>query len=179
MIGAAPFAAIAFATFLSSLRRRVAAPAACLAFVLIVFGFVRNDRVEPVSYEGVAQALVELGWTASDPIVVRGNLYAFRGPLEWYLPNRPRLSVGEAVATPCPRLYVVAPTRALDGETPPAASQQLSSRRVRALVVARFDRQSPKALGRLLRRSHLLVAMGGRTRCVREVPEGTLGSPAQ
>jgi hypothetical protein len=174
MIGAAPFAAIALAALVSSLRSHFAALAAFLASMLIVLGFVRSDRVEPVAYDGVAQALVELGWSPTDPIVVRGSFYAFRGPLEWYLPNRPRLARGGAGSTSCPRLYIVAPGVALTREVLAASSEQ-RSRRVHGLVVARIEPQSAKARHALLHGSHLLVAANGRTRCVRTIP---VGAPA-
>jgi len=58
---------------------------------------LRAARVPPVAYDRIAAALVTAGWQPDDPIVVRGNVYALWGPLEWYLPNRPVLVLHHGV----------------------------------------------------------------------------------
>ena len=137
MIGVGPFAAVALAALVSSLRGRVAALTAFVAAVGMVSGFVRSDRVDPVPYDRVAGALVAQGWKPSDVIVVGGNFYAFRGPLEWYLPKRLRLALGEPGPTTCPRLFVVAATSRLRREALTSPFLETATR-VRGIVVARI-----------------------------------------
>ena len=173
MIGVGPFAAVALAALVSSLKGRIAATAALVVAVGLAHGFVRNDRTEPVPYDRVAEALVAAGWKATDVIVLGGNFYAYRGPLEWYLPTGSRLGLGEPGPTRCPRLFVVAPRTPLRRAALSSPSLEVVTH-VRGLVVARIGPHSKAQLERLLRHGRLLVAMTPTPRCARVVPERLL-----
>ena len=107
LIGVGPFAAVAAAGAMTRFPARVAAPAACLCAALLVAGFVQAERVPPVAYDRIAADLAAEGWRPGDPILVYGNVYALRTPLEWYLPGRPRLVIRDRPC-PCARVFVVA-----------------------------------------------------------------------
>ena len=107
LIGIGPFAAIAVAALLTLLPRPAGIAAACACAALIVFGFVLGERQAPIAYDRIAGALVSEGWQRSDPIILRGNFYAFRSPLEWYLPQQPPLTLGLPRGVPCPRVFVI------------------------------------------------------------------------
>lgn len=173
MIGVGPFAAVALAALVSSLKGRVAAVAALVAAGGMVFGHVRNDRAEPVPYDRVARALVAAGWKPTDVIVLGGNFYAYRGPLEWYLPTGSRLGLGEPGPTLCPRLFVVTPKAPLRRAALASPSLETVTH-VRGVVVARIGRQSRARLERLLRHGRLLVTRSSAPPCARPVPETVL-----
>jgi hypothetical protein len=107
LIGVGPFAAIAVAALFTLLPRPAGIAAACAGAALIVFGFVVGDRQTPIAYDRIARALVSEGWQSSDPIILPGNFYAFRSPLEWYLPHQPALTLGLPRGVPCPRVLVI------------------------------------------------------------------------
>jgi hypothetical protein len=94
LIVTGPFAAVAVVSLLPHLPRRPAAACACALLVLVAAGFSRGNRVAPVSYDRIAEALVAEGWRQGEPIAVYGNVNALWGPLEWYLPQRPTLVPG-------------------------------------------------------------------------------------
>ena len=174
MIGAGPFAAVALAAVVSAVPARLAAVTAGIAVLLVVSGFVRSDRVQPVPYDRVAEELVAQGWRPSDAIVLGGNFYAFRGPLEWYLPQHPELTLGEPLPVRCPRLYVVATRGPLWHETLTTSSVEESTK-VRGVLVARIGTRDMTLLRRLLREGgRLLVSANSHARCVRAVPERRL-----
>lgn len=175
MIGVGPFAAIALGGLASSFTVRTGMIAVALGSVAIAYAYVHDDRVHPVPYDRVAEALVEQGWRPSDVIVLGGNFYSFRGPLEWYLPERPRLRLGEALGTRCDRIYVVA-TPSSSWYRRLAAFAPEQSRRIRGVLVARIDGRGADGLRRLLSRSRLLVTRSVGPGCAREVPETLLTS---
>jgi hypothetical protein len=107
LLGAGPFAAIAVAALLTLVPRPAGFAAACAGAALVVFGFVQGERQTPIAYDRIAGALVDDGWQPSDPIVLRGNFYAFRSPLEWYLPQQPALTLGLPHGKACPRVFVI------------------------------------------------------------------------
>jgi uncharacterized membrane protein len=107
LVGAGPFAAIAVAALFTLLPRPAGIAAACAGAALVVFGFVLGERQTPIAYDRIAHALVSKGWQPSDPILLRGNFYAFRSPLEWYLPQQPALTLGLPRGVACPRLFVI------------------------------------------------------------------------
>ena len=106
LIGVGPFAAIAVAALIGSLPRPAGVVVGCAGAALLVFGFVLGQRQPPVAYDRIARDLVSEGWQRSDPIVLRGNFYAFRSPLEWYLPQQPALTLG-LPRSACTRVFVI------------------------------------------------------------------------
>lgn len=174
LIGAGPFSAIALAALAAALPRVAATAAACLAAALLVYGFTEGDRVKPVSYDRVADALVSEGWSTRDPVVLFGNFYAFRSPLEWYLPGQPALTLGETRRQPCTRVFVVALGSAARSRTlrAPALAE---TRQVRGILVARLGGRNSLTDQRW-RGSHVMVAKVGHASCVRALPEQLLAS---
>jgi uncharacterized membrane protein len=174
MIGVGPFVAIALGALASSFTLRIGAIAAAVASASIAYAYVHDDRVHPVPYDKVAETLVQEGWRRSDVIVLGGNFYSFRGPLEWYLPGRPRLALGESPKPRCNRFFVVA-TPSSRWSRILAASGPEQSRTIRGMLVARIDMRGA-GLTRLLSRSRLLVTHSVDPRCARVVPEASLAT---
>ena len=145
LIETAPFLAIAAAAALAALPRRVAVPAAAAAVAAAGAVWLSVAALPPPQYQAIARALVAAGWRPSDPIAVFGNFFAFRAPLEWYLPHNPLLDVSSPARGTCPALFVVAP------------------RRNGSFDVDRVARASPARL----RHATLLAAMRGAAPCVR------------
>lgn len=111
LIGVGPFAAIALAGVLALIAKPVAVATAGAGAALVVFGFVLGDRQAPIAYDRIARSLVAAGWQRTDPIVLHGNFYAFRSPLEWYLPGKPPLTLGLPRHAVCPRVFAIANQR--------------------------------------------------------------------
>jgi hypothetical protein len=111
MIGIGAFVAIALAAAVLALpgptRNVVAAIVACAA----IAGFAWDQRVPAPSYQGMAQALVAEGWRPHDPVAVFGNFFAFRSPLEWYLPGSPSFTRMRRPPAGCGAIYVIANVR--------------------------------------------------------------------
>jgi len=136
LICAGPFAAVAVGSLLARLPRRTVTVACGALCCLLVLGYTRSNRVQPVAYDRIAQALVAEGWRAGDPIVVYGDPNALWGPLEWYLPGRPRfLEQRPAPTSPAPS-FVVAARGALRAR---ATRFAVATRIVHSLVIARVD----------------------------------------
>lgn len=109
LICAGPFAAVAVAALAARLPRGAMTVACATLCCLLVLGYVRSNRVQPVAYDRIAAALVAEGWHPGDPIVVYGDPNALWGPLEWYLPGQPRFVVRRpAPASSAPSFVVVA-----------------------------------------------------------------------
>jgi hypothetical protein len=109
LIGVGPFAAVAIAVALDRLaRRRAAAVAISLCAALAVSLELSTANTFP-RFDLIAHGLVHAGWRPSDPIAVFGSPFAFRAPLEWYLPRQPRLILAETSGRACSSVYVVAP----------------------------------------------------------------------
>ena len=108
LIAAGPFAAVAVAALVARLPRPTAAVACAGLCCLLMLGYVRSDRVRPVAYDRIAEALVAEGWRQGDPIVVYAEPNALWGPLEWYLPGQPRFVALRAAAGAAPAFVVAA-----------------------------------------------------------------------
>lgn len=142
LIGAAPFAAIAVAAAGARLPHglAVAAAAAVVASAAALW-MAQTTSVEP-RLQSVAERLVAEGWRPSDPIAVFGNFFTYRAPLEWYLPQAPRLDVAHPNGRACETLFVIEGNR-----------------------VTRLDDAKASWLRRL-RRATLLASMHDTPRCV-------------
>lgn len=150
------FAAVCVAAAAGGLapRARSAAVAALGAAALVAFAW--EQRVPPAPYEGIARTLVAEGWRPAAPVLVFGSPYAFRSPLEWYLPHDPRLAVLRLARDDCRVVYVVAGRRA----TPAVADDVVAARRVGRFLVGRVRLGDP-----LAGRPSLLAAPPARVRC--------------
>jgi hypothetical protein len=135
LLSIAPFAAVAIAAGLAGLPRRIV-PLAAVAGIVAMSAAYLDASPTRAEYDRVAQALVEEGWQARDPILIFGPLYDYFHPLDWYLFSGREL----AVAAPrtghrCTTVYVVSARYrgrdlALSSPSPP--------RRVQSVLVARL-----------------------------------------
>ncbi len=108
LVGAAPFAAVGLAGLAALLPRPAALAVAMAAVAAVAFATARAEATPPTRFDGIARALTGEGWTPGDPIVLLGDFFTFRSPLEWYLPGRPALSLAVPAGGRCKRVYVVA-----------------------------------------------------------------------
>jgi hypothetical protein len=170
LLGAAPFAALAVASLLARLPGRVAVLGVAAALALAVAGAVRGLEAPP-AYDRVADALVEQGWRSGDPIVLFGSFHAFRGPLRWYLPADPPLTLARRREEPCDRVFVV--SGETSASTRLARAGALPERAVEEILVARVD--GPVALtDRMWGGGTLLVSATSSSPCVRTLPESRI-----
>jgi hypothetical protein len=158
------FVAICVGAALTALAPRVRAIAVVALGTAAVAGFVWDQQAPAAPYNRIAQALVAEGWSAGAPVMVFGSPYAFRSPLEWYLPRGPRLGVLAVSRSTCRVGYVIAGRSAARR----VADDVLRGRTVGSFVVARarFDGEtrgpasllaSPAALQRCAGRVRLMA----------------------
>jgi mannosyltransferase len=116
VIASAPFAALALAAGVARLPGRWAIAAGLAFMTVVVAGLVREADLAPLPYDRLATALVSLGWQDGDRLAVfadpkepayLGSIYAFRGPVSWYLPGHPVLRF--ARGQPCRGAFAIAP----------------------------------------------------------------------
>lgn len=157
LIEVGAFGAVCAAAAVAMLAPRARAVAAAALAAAAVAGFVREQQVPAAPYAGIAHTLVAEGWRPAEPVLVFGSPYAFRSPLEWYLPHDPRLAVVHPGRDACRVVYVVAGRRA----TPTVADDVLAARHVGRFLVGRVRLDDP------LRgpRASLLATPQARTRC--------------
>jgi hypothetical protein len=116
LLAAAPFAAVAVAALAASLPRWAGPAAGAVVLGAVAGGLVRDAQLAPPPYDELADALVDVGWSASGQVAIfggahelsyLGTAYAIRGPVSWYLPGRPRLELADGQA--CEQAFVIAP----------------------------------------------------------------------
>jgi hypothetical protein len=178
LLGAGPFAAIALAAVVAWLWRPMGYAAAIVATAGMAIAVVRAESTPPTAYDKVSQLLVKQGWRASDPVVLFGtfgDFFAFRSPLEWYLPEQPVLTLGEPARGPsCGAVYAL------------TASPEVWARISRSGLVATWGRAGDVLVARLRvirppghgmwRTGHVLVGRNAQPACVRLVPEAQIVS---
>jgi hypothetical protein len=159
MIEIGAFVAVCAAAALSALSPRIRLFFVVAVGTAAVAGFAWDQRVPAAPYARIAETLVAEGWSPAQPVLVFGSPYAFRSPLEWYLPHGPRLRVLEARRSSCRVAYVVAGRRA----SRTVADDVLAGRTVGRFLVARARIDDPLA------RDHpaLLAAPQAFDRCAR------------
>jgi hypothetical protein len=114
LVETGPFLAIALARAIAATPKRIATLLALAAAAAIVAGYVRSQRGDPTPFDAIAHALVAEGWHVRDPIAVFGSFFAFRAPLEWYLPAHPPLALSASTAGTCHALFVIKHRSAAD-----------------------------------------------------------------
>ena len=155
MIEIGAFVAVCAAAALAALAPRARAVAVVALGAAAVAGFVWDQREPAAPYARIAAALVSEGWSPAQPVMVFGSPYAFRSPLEWYLPRTPDLTVVGVSRDDCRVGYVVAGRHAARG----VADDVLDGRRVGSFLVARA------LLDDRARDASLLAAPAARLRC--------------
>jgi hypothetical protein len=176
LIGAGPFAAVAVAALVAALPLRLGYAVAVALTAALTVGVMQDERTPPTPYNTVSQILVREGWRSRDPIVIVGNLgdfFAFRSPLEWYLPRQPALTLGElhGPAT-CPTIFALARTQTR--RTAVVRSGLVAaSARAGPVLVARLSTFRVPASG-LWRRARILATRQIPASCVRLVAESRI-----
>jgi hypothetical protein len=102
LIGVAPFAAILIAAAVHALPGRLATPVALAGIAAAILGAtLALETHGRIAYDDIASALVGLGWTADDPLVVDSPRArtSLRVSVAWYLPDHPRLVHARAPRT--------------------------------------------------------------------------------
>lgn len=154
-----PFFALAICGAIAALPRRLIVIATALVGAAVLGGYAWSQQTAATPYNRIAQALVAEGWRANDPIAVFGNFFAFRSPLEWYLPNRPPLALGKPTDDVCSTLFVVEHVR---GRT------EASALEVGGFTVERLGARDPRSL----RGARLLTDPLDPASCTRPVTAG-------
>ena len=176
LIAVGPFAAIALAALPARLPRMAAYPVALAAVAVMTVAVIRSEATPPTPYDRASALLVAEGWKPADPIVLfgsSGDFFAYRSPLEWYLPRQPYLTLGEPRrGAACRAIY---------------AMTAIGRDRVRILgsgLLATHGMAGPVLVGRLAghrmprrgvwRHGHILAAPAGSATCVRLIPEARI-----
>ena len=107
LIGIGPFVAVAAVGAVSLVPRRVGVVALAAGACAAVVGFAVTQSAPAPQYNLLAKALVREGWHPRDPVVVFGNFFNFRAPLEWYLPDQPVLAVSRPTTRRCGTVFVL------------------------------------------------------------------------
>jgi hypothetical protein len=176
LLATGPFAAIALTVLLVRAPIRLGYPLGLAVTALMSVGVVRWESTPPTPYQTVAQILVSQGWQPQDPIVVFGALgqfFAFRSPLEWYLPHQPTLTLGEPEAGRwCSRVYALAQ---FPGAPRDVARSSLVTATGRAgqVLVARL-RSAPVPVTGFWRGGHVLAVRREARPCVRLLGEAQI-----
>jgi hypothetical protein len=95
MLVVAPFLAILAAAGLLALPARAVAPLALTALAGVVIGAAYAQlTLGRIEYDRIAAALVDLGWTSKNPIIVDSPRAetSLRVAVGWYLPDHPTLA---------------------------------------------------------------------------------------
>lgn len=176
LLAAGPFAAIALARLPVAIPRPAGALTAGVVAVLVAAGAIVAEATPPTPYDAIASDLLREGWRPSDPILLFSGLsdfFAYRGPLEWYLPHDPYLTLGEPTArSRCAALFVIVPTQAERASVMRSGLLARGSTAVDGVLVGRLTAHKvPSATP--WRSSHILV---GRVRpaCVRAISESRI-----
>lgn len=178
LIGAGVFAAIALAALLTRLPRSLAYGAAVVTVSTVAVASIQAEATPSTPYDRTARLLVSEGWTRGDPIVLFGNFFSFRDPLEWYLPGRPDLKLAESTGRPgCRTVFaIVAPARkqrAVLTQEEPAVAEKAGS----VLVVRLALKQIPT--GAFWRRAHAIASESARSTCAKLLSDEQVASPGR
>jgi hypothetical protein len=156
LIEIAPFVAVAAVAGLAVAPRRAAVSLGAATALLLLLPFTPFSR-DPVTppFDALARELVAEGWTPSEPVAVFGNFFAYRAPLEWYLPHQPVLDASRPLDAVCRTVFVI-----------------------RGDEVARVRLRRPLEGDRQLRGATFLASPDDRSPCVRPITTGRLAALA-
>jgi hypothetical protein len=140
-IGMGAFVAVAFAAAIDALPAPIAVVAAGAVLSAMALAVATaTSAIRP--YDVIAHRLVSAGWSGSQPIAVFGDPYAYRTPLEWYLPRQPVLTFASPRSTSCARVFLVR----LSGLVAPTTLRPPSTDGVTLLLSARARRRCDSGL---------------------------------
>jgi hypothetical protein len=181
LIGAGPFAAIALAGIPTRLPRPLAYPVAAAASVAITIAAANAEATAPTPYDKIGNLLVSAGWKPADPILLFGNFgdfFAYRSPLEWYLPNQPVLTLGEPErGRTCGAIFVVTPSTRIGADVV-RSGLVATHASVGHVFVARLTLRHVPQHG-LWAYGHVLAVREQRSACVRLIPEASIVADLQ
>jgi hypothetical protein len=167
LIEIAPFVGICAAAALALVPRRVAIAGAAITLAGLGAAATGHADSSTPPFDRLARALVQEGWRPSVPVLVYGNFFVYRAPLEWYLPHQPVLDPGRPLRRACGTVLVLARGRHARG---------LHGRHVGDYTVARLRALRPLATLPLLRRATLLADPAHEPRCAVLIRRGRLAA---
>jgi hypothetical protein len=178
LLGAAPFAFITLAAGAAAVPARAGVAAAGAAAVLACA--VVQERTPPRPYDRIAHELVAEGWRPGMPVLLYGDFFSFRSPLESYLPGRPTLTAGTPTARACAAVLVVAGRGPGEARTLRDAALT-ASRTAGSILVARIEPRAALRRRARWRSAQIVVTRPARGSCVRPLSEARLaaGLPAR
>ncbi len=109
LIGVGAYIAVLTVGALNALSGRVTAVAAVATVAAIAVSLATSNAERIPAYDAMARSLVRSGWSVSKPIMVYGDPYRYRLPLEWYLPRQPVLDMSRVLDGACAEVFVVTP----------------------------------------------------------------------
>jgi hypothetical protein len=170
LIGAAPFAAVALAALVARLPRQLAYTAAIALVSAVALGSYRAEATASKPHDRVARLLVSEGWTRTDPIVLFGDFFTSRDPLEWYLPGQPALAPAEPTGkTGCRAVFVVA-QRPGNQQALLRSESPIASGKTGSVLVLRLPLDRVPSSG-FWRRAHILAPRSMPAACARVIDE--------
>jgi hypothetical protein len=117
LIGIGAFAAIAGLAAFDALPRRAAVAVASTLCVLTALSLASSGLRWIPPYQLMARTLIQRGWNGTQAIAIFGDPYAYRSPLEWYLPGRPTLTIHRPEARGCGVIYILHATDRVSRQT--------------------------------------------------------------
>ena len=109
LIETGPFFAIGVAAACRLLPRPASVAVAAVAAGALAVSLVVGNVSGIPPYDVMARALAREGWQPTDAVVVYGNPFSYRAPLEWYLPHQPTLDISRPLPVHCGVVYVIRP----------------------------------------------------------------------
>lgn len=116
LIGVGGFVAVLTVAALDALPFRVHVASAVTVVGALALSLATSNADRIPAYDAMAKSLVRSGWNASKPILVYGDPYRYRLPLEWYLPRRPVLDMSRSLDGTCAEVFVVTPAGHVERE---------------------------------------------------------------
>jgi hypothetical protein len=172
LIAAGPFAAIALARLPAAAPKRAGILLATVGAGVVAAGAIVAEATPPTPYNTISADLIKDGWRPNDPTLLFadfGNYFAYRGPLEWYLPRDPYLGLGEPRrGGRCGALFVIAPSRSSQDVVRRSGLLGAAST-TDGILVGRLTAHSVPSSG-AWRWAHILVGQQ-RPACVKLIPE--------
>jgi hypothetical protein len=110
LLAVTPFMAILVTASIGALPRRVVASTAIVVLVATIAGAAyAQSTLGRVEYHGLADSLVELGWTEGESIAIDSptSKTSLRIAVGWYLPNHPVLARARDSDRGCSTLFAI------------------------------------------------------------------------
>ncbi|HST17368.1 MAG TPA: hypothetical protein VLK36_06840 [Gaiellaceae bacterium] len=139
LIGVGAFCAITGLAALDALPRRAAVTAASTLCVLTALSLASSGLRWIPPYQQMARTLIQRGWNGTQAIAIFGDPYAYRSPLEWYLPGRPTLTIHRPGTRRCGVIYILHATDRVSRQTWDHADRASGLQGAVFLVAGRAD----------------------------------------